>query len=147
MSGQDNNNSPNDGPAERQQSMVVSGWKKLLHLILAGFFLLLGILGALLPVLPTTPFLLLTSFFLVRSSPRLNEALLKSRFFGPILTDWQRHGGVRPNVKAQAVTVVVLVVGATLYFSELPNWGSGTVSALALIGITVILRLPTAREL
>lgn len=116
---------------------------RALFLTVGGFFFALAVLGAALPGLPTTPFLLLTSFFLVRSSPRLHRALLRSRFFGPILRDWQEHRGVRRDVKLQAIVAIVLAVGATWIFGSLAPWLLGAVLALAGVGVLVILRLPT----
>ncbi len=107
---------------------------------------MLGVLGAFLPGLPTTPFLLLTSFLLARASPRVNAALLRSRLFGPILTDWQEHGGIRKDVKVKAVVFVVLAVTATIYFTPPSLATRLTVVLLATIGITVIVRLPTTRQ-
>lgn len=123
---------------------VARGIKKILFLILATGCLLLGAAGAVLPGLPTTPFLLLTSYFLVRSSPRLNAALLSSRFFGPILRDWQQKGTVRADVKIQAVTAVVLAVGVSIYLSGASFWPTVAVVFLASVGVIVILKLPTA---
>lgn len=134
---------PDDQPAAPE---VAAGMKRVAFLVLAGLTFILGVLGAVLPGLPTTPFLLLTSYFLVRSSPRLNAALLRSRFFGPILTDWQIHGGVRRDVKAQAITIVILAVAATVYISGRgPLFGSSVV-LIAAIGIGVIVKLPPPRE-
>ena len=127
-------------------SLVVGGWKKRLYVTLAGGCFLLGMLGALLPGLPTTPFLLLTSFFLIRSSPRLNDALLRSRLFGPILADWQLRGGVRRNVKVKAVVVVVAAVAITIYLTGRSLVPGLAVILLASVGIAVILRLPSARD-
>ena len=87
-------------------------------LVGAAAFFAVGVLGVFLPVLPATPFLLLTSYFLVRSSPRLNAALLRSRFFGPILKDWQVHGGVRRDVKIQAIVIVVIAVAASITVAD-----------------------------
>ena len=108
----------------------------------AGICFLLGALGAVLPILPTTPFLLLTSYFLVRSSPKLNAVLLRSRFFGPILTDWQVHRGVRKDIKVKAVLVVVLTVGVSLYLTGTSLWPALGVVTLSLVGIGIVLRLP-----
>lgn len=113
---------------------------------LAGLFFILGALGAILPVLPTTPFLLLTSYFLARSSPRLNRWLLASRFFGPILRDWQQLGGVRPDVKVKAIMIVLLAVSVSLWLSDLSSMLRWMVTATALIGIGVVLRLPAAEK-
>ncbi len=133
------------GGPSRPPRRSVSGCLRAVCLAGAGLFLLLGAIGAALPGLPTTPFLLLASFFLVRASPRLNQRLLRSRFFGPILRDWQEHGGVRRDVKLQAVAAVVLAVGATLIFGGLSVVWQGVVFAFAALGIVVILKLPTLR--
>ena len=122
------------------------GCKKLVFLSFAGAFFVLGVLGAFLPGLPATPFLLLTSYFLVRSSPRLNAALLRSRLFGPILIDWQVHGGVRRDVKVKAIVVVAIAVMLTIFLSGYSPLPTLTMILLAAVGITVILRLPSARQ-
>lgn len=122
------------------------GGMRVLQLTLAGLFFVLAVLGVFLPVLPTTPFLLLTSWFLVRSSPRLNAALRRSPLFGPLLSDWERQRGVRLHVKLTAVTMIVIVVAASLLFGDLAPWLRWTLVALALIGLTVVLRLRTVRD-
>jgi uncharacterized membrane protein YbaN (DUF454 family) len=106
----------------------------------------IGALGAALPVLPTTPFLLLASFFLVRGSPRLHRRLLRSRLFGPFLRDWDRYRGVRAHIKVKAVVVVSCVVALTLWLSDLGAWAKVALVALALLGIGVVLSLKTIRE-
>lgn len=123
---------------------VISHAKRILFLLLAGVFFVLGVAGALLPVLPATPFLLLTSYFLVRTSPRLNALLLRSRWFGPILTDWQVNGGVRPTMKVKAIVVVLIAVALTIYFSGDALMPKLLVTGLAAVGICVILLLPKA---
>ena len=120
--------------------------KRAVHLLIAGFFFVLGVLGAVLPGLPATPFLLLTSYFLARSSPRLNDRLLRSRFLGPILRDWQDHGGVRTDVKIRAIVLITLMVAATLCFSSLPHVGKMIIAALALCGIAVVFKLPVVES-
>ncbi len=120
------------------------GWKRVVFLVCAGVFFVLGSLGALLPILPATPFLLLTSYFLLRSSPRLNTALLRSRLFGPILIDWQQHGGVRYDVKLKAICIVAIAVGVTIYLTNFAPIPTVAVLLGAAIGIIVVLRLPTA---
>jgi uncharacterized membrane protein YbaN (DUF454 family) len=108
-------------------------------------FVGLAALGAFLPVLPTTPFLLLASACFLRSSPRLNRWLLRSRLFGPFLRDWQRHHGVRLHVKLTAVFVLVAVVACSLLFAELSWHGQAVLIILALVGLVVVLRLRTIR--
>ena len=83
---------------------------------------------------------------LVRSSPRLHSALLRSRLFGPILTDWQVRGGVRREVTFKAISVVVIAVAITIFLSRFSMIPTVTVALLAIVGIGVIVRLPTARQ-
>jgi hypothetical protein len=134
-------------PGDRQhfQEARLRGWRWWLLAAVAGLTFVLGVLGAFLPVLPATPFLLLTSYLLIRISPRLNRALLRSRLLGPILIDWQVHGGIRTHVRAQAIVIALIAVGATLILSGAALIPKIVVGLLATIGIGVVLRLPTAK--
>lgn len=123
---------------------VTRGARRILFFVLAGLFFILGVAGAILPVLPATPFLLLTSYFLIRTSPRLNAMLLRSRFFGPILTDWQVNGGVRRDVKVKAIVIVLVAVALTIFLTSDSLIPALIVTVLAAVGIGVILFLPTA---
>lgn len=125
---------------------TVVGLKKVIYLCLAGLFFLLGVLGVALPVLPTTPFLLLTSYFLIRTSPRLNQALLRAPVLGQVLKDWQKTGGVRLSVKIQAISIVTMIIAATLIFSPLSILLKSLLFVLASIGILVIIRLPSLSD-
>lgn len=119
---------------------------RALYLSLAGLFFALAMLGVFLPVLPTTPFLLLTSWCLLRSSPALHAGLRRSPLFGPLLADWERHHGVRLYVKLSALGMLALAVGTSLWFGDLPRWLAVLLVVLALVGATVILRLRTIRD-
>lgn len=118
-----------------------TGWRRVLLLIAAGVTFVLGIVGSILPAIPATPFLLITSYCLVRTSPRLHRRLLASPWLGGILRDWQQHRAIRWHTKVQAMAVVLLWVGVTLYFSGLPLLFRGAIILLAAIGLTVIARL------
>lgn len=118
---------------------------RYVFLLLGFVFLGLAILGALLPLLPTTPFALLASAMFLRSSPRLNRWMLRNRLIGPFLRDWQRERGVRLSVKITAVLSILIAGGASLALVEMPEWLQiGFVIAL-LIGLVVVLRLPLVK--
>jgi uncharacterized membrane protein YbaN (DUF454 family) len=119
--------------------------RRIFYLAMAAIFFGLGVLGVLLPLIPATPFLLLTSYFLARASPRLNAVLLNSRLFGPLLHDWQVRGGVRPDVRLKAITIVIVAVLITLFLIDFAPIQSALVSTVALIGVIVILQLPRAK--
>jgi uncharacterized membrane protein YbaN (DUF454 family) len=123
-----------------------TGLRRLLYIGAGFFFVGLAILGAILPLLPTTPFLLLASYFFLRSSPRLHNWLLRSRMFGQLLRDWEKHRGVRPRVKVVAVTLIPVVVFCSAFFGQLPWYLIALLVLLGLIGLTVVIRLPVVRE-
>lgn len=125
---------------------VVGGLRRLLYIALGTFFVVLAGIGVVTPVLPTTPFLLLASYFYVRSSPTLHARLLRSRLFGGLLRDWQRHRGVRPRVKATATLVIILAIALSIWLAGLTFPLLLAPLGLAGIGLVVVLRLPVIRE-
>jgi uncharacterized protein len=117
----------------------VSGVRKFVYISLGLFFVGMGYLGAILPGLPTTPWLLLASYFFTRSSPRLEAWLRKTPYFGSLITDWEAHRGIRPRIKISAICMIVLVVGYTVLFSRAPIWVKYTAGSAASLGVFLIL--------
>ena len=76
--------------------------------------LALGAVGVMLPILPTTPFVILAAFAFGKSSPRLRAWLENSRAFGPVIADWRSHGAIAPRVKALAIAMMVAVFGISV---------------------------------
>jgi uncharacterized protein len=74
-----------------------------LWILLGCTSLALGIAGVVLPLLPTTPFVLLAAWAFANGSPRLHAWLLANRTFGPMIANWQRHGAIAPRAKLLAV--------------------------------------------
>ena len=89
------------------------GLRRLAWQAVGGSALLLGAVGAALPLLPTTPFVILASFAFARNSPALHGWLLRSRTFGPVITDWRANGAIAPQFKALALAML----GGTLTLS------------------------------
>lgn len=75
-----------------------------------------GLVGVVLPLLPTVPFLLLAAFCFARSSERLHNWLLSHKSFGPMIEDWTRNGAIRPSAKKAATVSIALVFGISLAF-------------------------------
>lgn len=113
---------------------------------LAGWVLVgIGFLGIFLPLLPTTPLLLLASACFMRSSPRCRQWLLENRWCGPYLRDWEEHRGVRRSVKVVAVATVLVAV-SFLWLRSGPVWIPAVASSLAAVGLYVVWRLPVISE-
>lgn len=120
-----------------------SGPRQWLCVGLGLFFVGLAAAGAVLPLLPTTPFLLLASYFFVRSSRRLTRWLYNSRLWGPMLHTWRTRRAVSLRVKITAIFVLLISVGLSLYLTR-PSWPVLLVFlVLVAIGLTVVVRLPT----
>ena len=99
--------------------------------------------GAILPVLPCTPFVILASFCFYRGSPRMHAWLHRSAWFGPMLDDWQQYRGVRRSMKYRALFLVTAVVACTLIYSNLTWWMQYVVLAGVSVGLYVILTCRT----
>lgn len=121
---------------------VATGIRRGLYLASGFASLLLAVLGAMLPVLPTTPFLLLASFFFVRSSPRLHRRLLKSPVFGRLIRDWHTYRAVPRHVKSAALTMVVCSMFAGIAFGRLSVPLQVVLLVAGSTGFCVVLRLP-----
>lgn len=84
---------------------------RTLWLLLGLTSLAFGIAGVVLPLLPTTPFVLLAAYCFARSSPRLHDWLLANRTFGPLILNWEKHRAIAPRAKLLAVLSMAAVFG------------------------------------
>ena len=114
-----------DGP----DRPAAKGFARWCLLALGVVFTALGAVGAFLPVLPTTPFLLLAAACFVRSSPAFHRRLLENRVFGPYLAQWQRDHTVPREAKRKAYGLVIATFALSIALVE------GTRLRLALAGI------------
>lgn len=104
-------------------------------------FTALGIVGAFLPLMPTTIFLILAAGCFARSSPRLEAWLLDHAQFGPTLRAWRENGAIPPRAKAFAV--VGMAAGFAVFFAAAhpaPLLAAGVGAALAACAAFVLSR-------
>lgn len=95
--------------------------RRLLWLGLGLVCLALGVIGAFLPLLPTTSFMLLAAFAFARSSPRLHDWLLSHKVFGPLIQNWQSHGAITTQAKIASLISMVGVIAISAAIGA-PLW-------------------------
>lgn len=97
-----------------EMKKTAGGIKKILLITAGSISLALGILGVFLPVLPTTPFLLLTAFCYVRSSKRLYTWLINHKVFGSYIYNYMCYKAVKKRVKTGAVIFLWITIGISI---------------------------------
>lgn len=104
---------------------IIAGWTALF----------LGALGIFLPVLPTTPFVLLAAFCFSRGSRRLHHWLCYHPRFGRLIRDWEKYGVIRTRYKMRATLLIIPLFAYTLIFVPLLVWEK---ILLVIIGVFVL---------
>jgi uncharacterized membrane protein YbaN (DUF454 family) len=122
--------------------MEDNNFKKYIFIILGSLFLTLGIIGIFLPVLPTTPFLLLTSFFYLKSSKKLHNWLINHKVFGEYIYNYITYKGVKKKDKIKSLVLLYLTLSISFYFVDIIHVRIFLI--LVAIGVTIhILKLKT----
>ncbi len=93
---------------------MVSHAKRIVLILIGVVSLALGALGVFLPLLPTTPFVLLAAFAFANSSERLHQWLLDHNVFGPLIADWRSHGAIGRRTKIVSLVSMAAIVGISL---------------------------------
>ena len=104
---------------------MVSGWTSLI----------LGIIGIFLPLLPTTPFVLLSAYCFSRSSERLHSWLINQPHLGPIIQNWEKHGSISQDAKVTATVLMIVLLSFSIVLLSLSILIKG---ALICMGIGVL---------
>ena len=113
-------------------------------MLAAGFVLVgLALLGIVLPLLPTTPLLILAAACFANASERWHNWLLNHPLFGPLLKDWHERRCIPLRAKLIAVTMIVLIGTWSIGFA-IENGRVRIIGALLLLtGLIVVLLIPT----
>jgi uncharacterized membrane protein YbaN (DUF454 family) len=93
-----------------QLAQVGNKGKVLILKIIGILFVGLALLGVVLPILPTTPFLLVAAACFAKSSPELQRRLMANKTFGPLIHDWQKYRSIPKKAKRIALLTMILSV-------------------------------------
>ena len=116
-------------------------------LIAAGTLcVVLAVFGIVLPVLPTTPFLLLAAICYERSSPRFHNWLLTNRWFGSYIKNYREGRGIPLQQKVITLGILWITIVFGVVFMELNWWASLLLFAVA-VGVTIhVARIKTMKQ-
>lgn len=116
---------------------------------LLGFMALgLGIIGIPLPVLPTTPFVLLAAYLFAKGSPRYHTWLRNHKTFGKMVRDWEEHGSIPTRAKMFATTMIAIAISFPLWINrdKVPVEARWATAILAGIGWVFVITRPSGPQ-
>jgi len=129
-----------------EKNTITSSLKKGVYLIVGTISLAAGIVGVFLPVLPTTPFILLSAWCFFRSSSKIYNWVISNERFGPTIENYQEGRGITKPTKIKAIVMMWLTITASIYLT-IRNMYLISFLYLIAIGVTIYLyRLPTLVE-
>ena len=116
---------------------------RAIYFILGWFFFAIGAIGVLLPVVPTTPFMLLALWAFSRSSERFHNWLYNQHFFGPPLQMWQNHSVIPLAAKVMSISFMSISFVFMIFFSPIHIILKLVIGLLMLYGAWFVLSKPS----
>lgn len=113
--------------------------KKYTYIVLGFVTFTIGFIGTILPILPTTPFLLLAGFFFTRSSERFNNWLQQTKMYQFYVSDYVETKSIPRKKKRKMIVNIYILMGASIYFA--PIMFVKVLLTLLMFGITYVLIL------
>ncbi|MHA3976850.1 YbaN family protein [Halovulum sp. GXIMD14794] len=105
--------------SERTEGIRRTAGGRMLWTALGAAALVAGLIGAVLPVLPTAPFVILAAFAFGKGSPALRARLVAHKHFGPIIDDWERTGAIATKWKVFACTAMAVSFAGSVLILQL----------------------------
>jgi uncharacterized protein len=119
---------------------------KRFALIGGGYLMLaIGAIGVLVPVLPTTPFVLVAASCFAASSPKTYAYLLRSRLFGPYVKHYRMRCGIPPSAKIKGITALWVLLGISAIFVK-ESWIYVLLSTVGIAVTAHLLKIPTQKK-
>lgn len=103
----------------------------------------LGVIGIFVPLLPTTPLMLLAAACFARSSRRFHDWLLANRTFGPLILEWERHRSIPRRTKLTAIALMSATLAVSIVFFVEPPWLQGLLAAFGVALAVWMYRIPS----
>jgi len=135
-----------DNPQSASSKSKVKKQKiiRILLFIAGSISLFLGTIGIFLPLLPTTPFLLLSAACYMRSSERMHKWLLNNRWFGEYIKNYQAGRGIPMKTKILVITVLWITILFSVIFMLNDMWIMQIILLVIAVGVSLhLIRIPT----
>lgn len=116
---------------------------KVFYFILGWVFFVIGAIGVVLPVLPTTPFMILALWAFAKSSKRFYRWLYHHELFGPLLQKWQQHRVIPLPAKVLSVSMMLASFAYLVFIRHLNVYILIVIAVLMLYGVWFILTKPS----
>ena len=121
--------------------------KQYFFITLGWVFVALAAIGAVLPLLPTTPFLILALACFAENSPRFHRMLLDHKWFGPPLQQWEKTHTMRPAVKKKVYLLIIATFGISIAVLSGRIWLQLMLVALCMLLLWFISRIKESETL
>ncbi|MBM5572257.1 DUF454 family protein [Deefgea chitinilytica] len=115
---------------------------KILFTLSGVLALVLGLIGIIVPGLPTTPFILLAAYCFAKGSQRLHQCLLNHPWCGALIRDWERHRSLPLRLKYLAIGLMLLMSGLSIWQLSSKPWAQVSILVVTLIGAITVIRIP-----
>jgi uncharacterized membrane protein YbaN (DUF454 family) len=135
------------GPMDvtRERGLSGSRSRRWVFVAIGHGFVALGVIGAFVPLMPTTIFLILAASCYAKGSVRLHQKLMSHRTFGPALRNWEQHHAM--SVRAKTAAITAIVVSFAIGFVFIPLWWIRVIHvSIGLALVTWIARIRTTRS-
>jgi uncharacterized protein len=100
--------------------------------------LILGIIGAVLPIVPTTPFAILAAYLFSKSSPRMHHWILNLKYLGPRIKEWEVHKVISPMSKFASIVTIFAMISSTFFFVRTYMWAK-VCMVLVAVGVSAFI--------
>ena len=119
---------------------------RYLFLLIGHLSLLIGAVGLLVPVMPSSPFVIIAAACYARSSERFYLLLLNNRYFGDDIARWLDRRCVRRRIKLAGAGALAVAFSVTVLIFVTPLWGRLAVGGVGLLAVLAVLCIPVCEE-
>lgn len=119
--------------------------KRIFFAVVGLISLLLGVIGIVIPILPTVPFILLSAYCFARSSQRLHQWLLTHPWFADGLNDWQKHKAMKASLKRRAFWITLASFSISIIIVPL-IWVKILLAVMAVVLLSYMSTIPVIND-